>query len=248
MFELRHISKAFGGVKALDDINLSVNKGEIRGIIGSNGAGKTTLFNVITGELKPEEGEIILFDRPLNNVATRKRISMGIGRTYQIPKLFLDLTVEENIFLSVNRIESEKTIRFFHHWRHEEESVEKVRQLAERVGLIHCMTSPVDRIAYGDQRKLDIAMAIAGNPKMLLLDEPMAGLSLEDRPMIAELIRELGERIDIILLIEHDLGMTFDIVDKVIVLHLGRMVAQGTPEEIRANSDVQNLYKGGFQE
>ena len=243
IFELKAISKSFDGLKALDRVELAIHHGERHAIIGPNGAGKTTLFNVIIGELDPDAGDIYLFNRLLNKRPTRKRIRMGLGRTYQITNLFQELTAEENIFLAVNGA-ARKSLRLFKPWRSQGEKVERVLDIAAQIGLHNeHLKTPVKELSYGDQRKLDLSLAIAGSPKLLLLDEPMAGLARTDRPQIAELIRTLNPDIAVII-IEHDIEVAFGIVENVTVLHMGRIIAQGDPEAIRNNREVRELYMG----
>ena len=243
IFELKGISKSFDGLQALDSIDLAIHHGERHAIIGPNGAGKTTLFNVIIGELDPDAGEIHLFNRQLNKRPTRKRIHMGLGRTYQITNLFQELTAEENIFLAVNG-SGKRALSLFKPWHSQREKVARVLHIAEQIGLqkVHLQT-PVKELSYGDQRKLDLSLAIAGNPKLLLLDEPMAGLARAERPQIASLISNLDPNIAVIV-IEHDIEVAFGIVENVTVLHMGRIIAQGDPEAIRNNPEVRELYMG----
>jgi ABC-type branched-subunit amino acid transport system ATPase component len=243
IFTLKGISKSFDGLQALDGVDLTIRHGERHAIIGPNGAGKTTLFNVIIGELNPDEGDIYFYNRLLNKCPTRKRILMGLGRTYQITNLFQELTAEENIFLAVNGCDK-KALRLFKPWRKEHGKVAQVLRIAEEIGLQekHLQT-PVKELSYGDQRKLDLSLAIAGNPKLLLLDEPMAGLARGERPQIAGLISNLDPEVAVII-IEHDIEVAFNIVEKVTVLHMGRIIAQGDPETIRTNREVRELYMG----
>ncbi len=243
IFELKDISKSFDGLQALDSVNLTVHHGERHAIIGPNGAGKTTLFNVIIGELDPDAGEIHLYGRLLNKRPTRKRIQMGLGRTYQITNLFQELTAEENIFLAVNG-SAKKALRLFKPWRSENQKVAQVLRIIEQIGLHKKqLQTPVRELSYGDQRKLDLSLAIAGSPKLLLLDEPMAGLARSERPHIARLIKELDPEIAVIV-IEHDIEVAFEIVETVTVLHMGRIIAQGDPKTIRTNREVRELYMG----
>ena len=243
IFELKGISKSFDGLQALDSVDLAIHNGERHAIIGPNGAGKTTLFNVIIGELDPDAGEIRLFNRLLNKCPTRKRIHMGLGRTYQITNLFQELTAEENIFLAVNGSDK-KALRLFKPWRNQSGKAARVLSIAEQIGLQkeHLQT-PVKELSYGDQRKLDLSLAIAGKPKLLLLDEPMAGLARADRPQIADLISNLDPDIAVII-IEHDIEVAFGIVENVTVMHMGRIIAQGDPEAIRNNREVRERYMG----
>jgi branched-chain amino acid transport system ATP-binding protein len=243
IFELKGISKSFDGLQALNDVNLTIDHGERHAIIGPNGAGKTTLFNVIIGELNPDKGEIHLYDRLLNKRPTRSRIRMGLGRTYQITNLFQEMTAEENIFLAVNG-SAKKPLSLFKSWRDQHQKVTQVLRIAEQIGFQkEFLQAPAKELSYGDQRKLDLSLAIAGNPKLLLLDEPMAGLARGERPQIAQLIKDIDPEIAVIV-IEHDIEVAFDIVEKVTVLHMGRIIAQGDPASIRANRDVRELYMG----
>ena len=243
IFELKDISKSFDGLQALDNVNLTVHHGERHAIIGPNGAGKTTLFNVIIGELDPDAGEIHLYGRLLNKRPTRKRIQMGLGRTYQITNLFQELTAEENIFLAING-SAKKALSLFKPWRSEHQKVAQVLRIIEQIGLHKALLqTPAKELSYGDQRKLDLSLAIAGNPKLLLLDEPMAGLARSERPQIARLIKELDPEIAVIV-IEHDIEVAFEIVETVTVLHMGRIIAQGDPKTIRTNREVRELYMG----
>jgi len=243
LFELKGISKSFGGVQALENIDLTVNHGERHAIIGPNGAGKTTLFNVIMGELNPDAGEIHLFNRLLNKHPTRRRIHLGLGRTYQITNLFQELTTEENIFLAVNG-SGKKALSLFKPWRNERAKITRALSIAGQIGLQkELLQTPVKELSYGDQRKLDLSLALAGNPKLLLLDEPMAGLARSERPQIANLIKNLDPKIAVIV-IEHDIEVAFDMVEKVTVLHMGRIIAQGDPQTIRTNREVRELYMG----
>ncbi len=243
IFELKGISKSFDGLRALENVALKIHHGERHAIIGPNGAGKTTLFNVIIGELDPDAGEIYLFSQLLNKRPTRKRIRLGLGRTYQITNLFQELTAEENIFLAVNG-STRKSLSLLKPWRNERNKIEKVLQYAMQIGFQkELLTTPVKELSYGDQRKLDLSLAIAGDPKLLLLDEPMAGLARGERPQIAKLIKNLDPEIAVII-IEHDIDVAFDMVEKVTVLHMGRIIAQGAPEDIRENREVRELYMG----
>lgn len=245
IFELNDISKNFGGVTALNNVNLTIRQGERHAIIGPNGAGKTTLFNVISGELSPDKGGITFFGRSLNHKPTRVRIRMGVGRTYQITSLFPELTVEENIFLAVAG-SRKKPMHLLKGWKKEKTKCETAHQIAAQIGFEPYLETRVGQLSYGDQRKLDLALAIAGDPRILLLDEPMAGLSRNDRFQIAELIKGLNPDYALII-IEHDIEMAFDIVDRVTVLHMGAIIAQGSPDEIRNNDAVKKLYMRGTQ-
>ena len=243
IIKLNDISKNFGGVTALRKVNLTIYHGERHAIIGPNGAGKTTLFNVVSGEISPDEGSIILFDQPLNHKPTRARIRMGLGRTYQITNLFPEMTVEENIFLAVAG-SLKKPMNLLREWKKEEGKCKSALQILNQIGFEQYLTTQVGQLSYGDQRKLDLALAIAGNPRILLLDEPMAGLSRNDRLQMADFIKGLNPDYALII-IEHDIEMAFGIVDRVTVFHMGAIIAQGSPDEIRSNEEVKKLYMRG---
>jgi branched-chain amino acid transport system ATP-binding protein len=218
------VSKSFGGVQAVRSVNLTVPIGERRALIGPNGAGKTTLFNTIAGELVPNEGKIELFDIDITHKSIQERANIGLGRTYQISQLFLDLTVEENLFLAGNAGKG-KAFRFFGAWRKQMKERDWARDVAEQVGL------------------LEFGMAIAMRPRLIMLDEPAAGLSPSERIILTNLIKKLPRSVTLIL-IEHDMEIVLDIADRITVLYHGSVIAEGSPAEIRSNQEVQKVYLG----
>ena len=239
---LERVSKDFGGLRAVDDVSLSVAPGERRAIIGPNGAGKTTLFNLITGELPLTAGRVLLFDQDISREPPHRRIRYGLGRTYQITNIFLGLTVEENVLLAAQGLSRIKFAMLRRIPRYGEVR-EKADRALEELGLSHVRHVPAGELSYGEQRQLEIALALAGNPRVLLLDEPAAGLSAAERTTIAELIRGLPRTLTLVL-IEHDMDLALGLVDYVTCLHFGKVITEGKPEHIRENELVQEIYLG----
>lgn len=240
------ISKSFGGVHAVRSASLTVPVGERRALIGPNGAGKTTLFNLITGELKPDIGEIKIFGTDVTRKSIRERSRLGLGRTYQITQLFLDLTVEENLFLA-GKPSKKFGFQFMKPWRNYDDERNWAYQVAEQVGLEVHMDEQVSEISHGMQRQLEVGMAIAMRPRLIMLDEPAAGLSPSERIILTGLIKNFPEDITLVL-IEHDMEVVLGIADQITVLNRGAVIAEGTPPEIQKNQEVQEVYLGSFHE
>lgn len=239
---LQSVSKSFGGVDAARNVNLAVREGEIHALIGPNGAGKTTLFNLITGEIQAEKGRIKLFGTDVNHSSIQLRSVLGLGRTYQLSNLFLKLSVRENFFLASWGKRSKKLTPMFRSWMRDTVTCKRVREVAGMVGLKNRLEILAEELSHGEQRHLEIGMAIACNPRILLLDEPMAGLSSTERARMTRLIgKHLSKRMTI-LLIEHDMSTVFNIASKITVMHEGSIIAEGDPEEIRSNRHVQQIY------
>lgn len=240
---LERVTKNFGGLQAVNNVTFKVAPGERRAIIGPNGAGKTTLFNLISGELPVTTGHIYLFNREITTMPAHRRVAAGLGRTYQITNIFPGLTVEENVYLAVQGLLPVK----FHGWHRRPRSgplMEEVERLLDAVGLTHVCHAYAGEISHGEQRQLEIALAMATRPKVLLLDEPAAGLSAKERVLIRDLIRSLPRNLTVVL-IEHDMDLALGLVDRVTVLHYGQVIAEGTPDEVRRNAEVQRVYLGG---
>jgi branched-chain amino acid transport system ATP-binding protein len=236
------VSKAFGGLRAVDGIALAVRPGERRALIGPNGAGKTTLFNLISGELPVTSGTIRLFERDVTRVAPHRRAGLGLARTFQITNLFPTLTVLENCLLAVQALTAVKfsMLRPLAGYRALEE---RAREGLAAVGLADRAASMVRNLSHGEQRQLEIALALAGRPRVLLLDEPTAGLSPAESHLMADLLRRLDPAITV-LIIEHDMDIALEIAQHVTVLHYGRVIADGPREEIKANPLVREIYLG----
>lgn len=240
--QIQSISKSFGGVHAVRSVSLSVQIGERRALIGPNGAGKTTLFNLITGELTPDSGTIEIFNTDITKKPVQVRAKLGLGRTYQISQLFLALTVEQNLFLAgtANR---NKEFSLLSPWKKNAKDREWAVQVANQVGLSEFFDKKVSDLSHGLQRQLEIGMAIAMRPRLIMLDEPAAGLSPSERLILTGLIRQLPRDVTLVL-IEHDMEIVLDLADSITVLDRGSVIAEGTPAEIKANEQVQKVYLG----
>lgn len=236
---LNKVSKSFGGVRAVRDFSLSVEHGYIYAVIGPNGAGKTTLFNLITGEIRLDSGSIRLFGTDITRSPIQKRTALGLGRSYQVPKLFLNLTVKENLFLSGGM----HGVGVFKPWIQYTDCLERTEETAALVGLENRLETKVANLAHGEQRRLGIAMALAANPRIILLDEPAAGLTVSETELLSKLIKGLKVEHDLTaVLIDHDMSFVFGLADHITVMNRGSKAFSGTPEEARSNTQVQQLY------
>ncbi len=236
------ITKRFGGVLASDAITLSVPAGELHAVIGPNGAGKTTLIGQLTGEIVPNSGSIFFGGEDITSMPTHQRSMMGLARSFQITSLFNDFTALDNVALAV-QAHSGHSFHFWQRARSEESLRRPAREAIERVGLTHRADTVVSAMSHGEHRQLEIAMALATAPRMLLLDEPMAGMGPEESARLVQTLLELKKRYTI-LLIEHDMEAVFALADRISVLVYGRVIATGLPEEIRTNADVRQAYLG----
>ncbi len=241
ILRLREVDRRFGGVQALREIDLEVAYGERRAILGPNGAGKTTLFNVISGEIPPSAGTVKLFGHDVTLMPGRKRAKLGLTRTFQKSRLFLGLSVEDNLYLSVLGAR-DGHCRIFRSQR-DKEMLARAGALAQRVGLGGRERALVGSLSHGEQRQLDVGMALAGDPKLMMLDEPAAGLSRGERVALTDLLFGLDRTITLIL-IEHDMDIALTVAERVTMMHDGRVIVEGTPAEIRANQIVHDLYLG----
>lgn len=240
-----NVSKSFGGVRAIWNVSLTLGEGASRVLIGPNGAGKSTLFNLITGEIPADSGEIVLFGKRITHNSIQKRSELGLARTYQICNLFKDITVEENIYLSLKNSTWSKGRRFFSFlskWKNNIAKVKRIREVVKIVGLENQVHSLVRNLSHGEQRQLELGIAIAADPKIILFDEPMAGLSPSERVFLSEMIRKLALE-KIILVIEHDMDFALSITDNITVLNHGSIIAEGTVNEIKQNNEVKKIYK-----
>jgi branched-chain amino acid transport system ATP-binding protein len=242
LLEIEGLSKRFGGVVASDSISLSVPKGELHAIIGPNGAGKTTLINQLAGEIAPDAGRIRFEGRDITALPTYMRSQLGLARSFQITSLFLDFTALDNVALAVQAHAGHS----FHFWRDARREAalrEPARAALARVGLAERSDVLVSKMSHGEHRQLEIAMALATNPRMLLLDEPMAGMGLDESARIVRMLREFKRELTI-LLIEHDMEAVFALADRITVLVYGRVIASDAPDAIRANEEVRQAYLG----
>ena len=239
---LSGVSRAFGGLRAVDGVSLEVGAGERRGLIGPNGAGKTTLFHLISGELAPSEGRITLFGRDVTRLAPHRRAALGLGRTYQITNLFPRLTVLENGVLASQALTPAK-LHLHRPLARYPALFERARAVLAAVGLDRKEAEVVRNLSHGAQRQLEVALALAGAPKLLLLDEPTAGLSPAESQMMTALLRRLDPAMTV-LIIEHDMDVAFALTDRVTVLHFGKVVADGVGRAVKADPLVQEIYLG----
>ena len=240
--QLEGVSKFFGGLQAVSGVSLAVLPGERRALIGPNGAGKTTLFNLISGSLPVSAGTITLFGRDVTGASTHRRAAQGLARTFQITNLFPDLTVLDNCVLAVQaltptRFAMLRPVGSFAELRG------RARATLEAVALDAVRDVPVRNLSHGEQRQLEIALALAGRPRVLLLDEPTAGLSPAESRLMAGLLARLDPAITV-LMIEHDMDIALELSPRVTVLHYGRVIADGSREEIRADPQVREIYLG----
>ncbi len=242
ILKLDHVGVRFDALKAVDDVSLCINCGERRAIIGPNGAGKTTLFNAITGVVRPTSGRVDFDGRDITQLPPHRRAAYGISRTFQITNLFPSLTVRQNMEIALRGLKARKFSFFGTSEFKGDEYVQAERalglsRLGSRAGAL------VSELSYGEQRQLEMAMALAPGPRLLLLDEPAAGLSPAERVIVTDVIRALPADITIVL-IEHDMDLVLSLVDWVTCLNNGQFLADGAPADIRENADIQNVYLG----
>jgi len=234
--------KRFGGLVASDTVSIEVRAGEIHALIGPNGAGKTTLVGQLTGNLKPDSGTIRFAGRDVTHLPTHARVRLGLARSFQITSVLRDFTALDNVALAIQAHDGH-SFRFLGDARREDRLRAPARRGLAAVGLAERADVPAAALSHGEQRQLEIAMALAGDPSLLLLDEPMAGMGAEESQRMIGFLRELkGKRA--MLLIEHDMDAVFQLADRITVLVYGRAIASGTPAEIRANADVRQAYLG----
>ncbi len=239
---LEGVTRAFGALRAVDDVSLSVLAGEKRAILGANGAGKTTLFNAITGDFPPTTGRIRFFGEDITHMDPFERIRKGMRRTYQSSLLFKDLSVRDNLFLAVRGVSNSRFSLRRPGPGHP--SSVATQELLERGRLTHIADEMVSNLAHGQQRQLEIAMALAGAPRLILFDEPAAGLSPAERRELVLLLTSLPSHMSFVL-IEHDLEIALRVVERVTVMHNGSVIKTGTPSEIENDQQVQAIYMGG---
>ena len=238
---LSHVTRAFGALRAVDDVSVSVAAGQKYAILGSNGAGKTTLFNAITGDFPPTAGRIHFFGEDITELPPHERIRKGLRRTYQSSLLFRDLSVRDNLFLAVRGVGNGRFSLRRAGANHA--STRATQDLLERARLTHIADARVADLAHGQQRQLEIGMALVGAPRLILFDEPAAGLSPAERRELVLLLRSLPAHMSFVL-IEHDLDIALRVVDRVTVMHNGRVLRTGSPAEIENDAQVQAIYMG----
>ena len=239
---LRGVTKRFGGLTAVRDVHLDIAHGQKWALIGPNGAGKTTLFNVIAGDLPATAGRIELFGTDITHMAVHKRVKLGLRRTYQTSALFNNLTVTQNLYLGVLGPETGH-LAMMRRFDGDTARMKRVEELARTIGLAERMNVYAGELSHGERRQLEFGLAVASNPRFVMLDEPAAGLSPDERKIIGAMLTTLGASITL-LLIEHDMDVALSIAEYVAVLHEGQIIATGTPREIVADEQVQRVYLG----
>jgi branched-chain amino acid transport system ATP-binding protein len=242
ILRLRGIGRRYGGLHAVRDVDLDVAHGERRAILGPNGAGKTTLFDVISGDVAPSAGTIEFLGEEVSVLPPRARAKLGMGRTYQKSRSFLGLSVEDNLYLAVLGVQSGH-LRPVRLSKRDRELRERASELAQAVGLSGREQARVGSLSHGEQRQLEVGMALASNPRLMMLDEPASGLSRGERVALTQLLLSLDPAVTLIL-IEHDMDVALRVAERVTMMHDGRVIVEGTPAEIRANETVHDLYLG----
>ncbi|MFZ3358069.1 MAG: ABC transporter ATP-binding protein [Xanthobacteraceae bacterium] len=242
VLELKGLSKTFGGLQAVRGVSLKIMPGERQAVIGPNGAGKTTLFNVITGIFPASSGSVMLFGREVTRWPSHRRTALGMARTFQVTSLFPKLTVLDNVVLAIKGLRPSKFVmwRFLSSYG---EVYDRAHELLERAAFLDRKDVEVRFLSHGEQRQLEIVVGLASNPKILLLDEPAAGLSSGESAEMAAFLCKLDPALAI-LLIEHDMDVVFDVASRISVLHFGEVLETGTPQEIHASARVQDVYLG----
>jgi branched-chain amino acid transport system ATP-binding protein len=242
LLQLDGLAKRFQGIVASDGISLAVRRGELHALIGPNGAGKTTLIAQLTGEVAPDSGSIRFADRDITALPTYRRSTLGLARTFQITSLFLDFTALDNVALAV-QAHAGHSFRFWRNARRDPALRKPALAALDRVGLTTRADMLASTLSHGEHRQLEIAMALAAQPRMLLLDEPLAGMGVEESGRMVRTLRALKRQLTI-LLVEHDMEAVFALADRITVLVNGRVIASGPPEAIRANAEVRSSYLG----
>ena len=242
ILKIHGLTKQFGGITATNNIDLNITDGEIHAVIGPNGAGKTTLISQLSGDLQADEGAIVFQDNLINNMSSNKRSLLGIARTFQITSLMLDMSTLENVMLAV-QAHSGHSYCFWQDARQDDQLVEPALKALKQVGLLGRKNIMTRELSHGEHRQLEIAMALATQPKLLLLDEPMAGMGAEETQKLIAILKKLKTGKTMIL-IEHDMNAVFSLADRITVMVYGKIIATGSPKEIRANQKVKAAYLG----
>ncbi len=242
LLDLRKLVKRYGGLVATDHLDLTVRRGEIHAIIGPNGAGKTTLIHQISGAIPPTEGSILFNGRDITGVTMHERVKLGLARSYQITNIFKDYSVLDNVALAVQARRG-SSMRFWKQAVSDHALFDEARAIGKQVGLGLRLDVIAGNLAHGEQRQLEVGLALATLPKLLLLDEPMAGMGPDESARLIPLIRNLRDKIGVVL-IEHDMDAVFQLADRISVLVAGRIIATGTPDQIRNDKQVKQAYLG----
>lgn len=244
ILEGRALRKEFGGLVAVADVTIRVKAGDLHSIIGPNGAGKTTLFNLLTGNLKPTRGEVYYQGQDITNAPLHQRVHLGLGRSFQITNIFPNLTVLENVRLAA-QARGRDSFKFWRHYQHFRRYTEIAMNAIDQVGLSTQATIPAVILPHGDQRKLELAILLASDAQVLLLDEPTAGMATEQVPQLIATIQQIRKTTHkTIMLVEHNMNVVMNISDRITVMHQGEILAEGTPQEVTQNETVQQAYLG----
>jgi branched-chain amino acid transport system ATP-binding protein len=246
ILQVRRVSKRFGGLAAVDQVSIDVDIGELHAVIGPNGAGKTTLINVLSGDLSPSAGSILFAGNDIAHLPPERRSRLGLGRSYQKVNIFAEFSALENCRLAAQSRDPHP-LNWLRDARSYLQIITKARLSLEDVGLANRADAPALTLSHGEQRQLEIAMSLATEPKLLLLDEPLAGLGIEESLKMIALVNKLA-RTHAILLVEHDMDAVFQLARVLTVMVNGKVLASGKPDEVRANADVRRAYLGGFDE
>ena len=247
LIECHEVTRRFGGLIAVDNVDMTVEAGETRAIIGPNGAGKTTLFNLLTGVLTASEGQVIFEGRNITSLPVHDIIQRGISRTFQLTHLFPELSVLENVRIAA-QARNNRRWYFLGGSQIINDSKAVALEAIKKLGLGDRATIQAGMLSHGDQRLLEIAMALSQNPKLLLLDEPTQGLSIEETERAINILKDLLNSTDLtVILVEHDMEVVFRLAEKITVLHRGRVIADGSPDTVKANDSVQEAYLGGIE-
>jgi branched-chain amino acid transport system ATP-binding protein len=238
------ISKHFGGLMASNDVSFAVEEGRITSIIGPNGAGKTTLFNILSGLYRPDAGQVLFEGQDISGWPIHKIVKLGIVRSFQVLNIFNEISPAENIRLAVQS-RKKRGLNFFRSAAGFDDINRETNEILDEIGLNAVKSLPTKTLSYGDKRVLEIGIAMASRPKLLLMDEPTSGLPTSETERIKEFIKKISAQLTV-LVIEHDMDIVLTVSDVIIVLHQGRVIAQGAPAEIKANAEVQEAYLGGI--
>jgi branched-chain amino acid transport system ATP-binding protein len=242
LLRVEKLVRRFGGIVATDHVSIDVAQGELHAIIGPNGAGKTTLISQLTGHLAPDAGSVSLAGRNITHLPAYRRCALGLARSFQITSLLLDFTAADNVALAAQAHDGH-SFRFWGDARKENRLRDAALAALQRVGLAERADVPVSRLSHGEQRELELAVALATRPQLLLLDEPMAGLGVTESARMVKLLQELRKEVTIVL-VEHDMEAVFALADRISVLVYGRVIASGHPSDIRQNEEVKRAYLG----
>lgn len=245
LLEVDHLSKSYQGVKAVQDVSLKVMPGEMLAMIGPNGAGKSSCFNMLNGQIRPDGGRILIDGTETTGLSPAKIFRLGVGRTFQVAETYLSMTVRENVQIALQSWHSGTAMLSAFFGRLDRKFRDEAENLLSLIGLAAEADRSCRELPYGDVKRLELAIALAGNPKLLLMDEPAAGMATKERIQMMQLTSRIARERQLgVLFTEHDMDIVFEHADRIIVLNRGRLIAEGSPEAVRGNADVQAVYLG----